>query len=295
MRVNEEITASRVRLVGENIEEQGIYPITQAMKMADELGLDLVEISAKADPPVCKIIDYQKYLYQQKKKAKEMKSNSAKIVIKEIRFGPNTDEHDFQFKLKHAMEFLQEGAKVKASVFFKGRSIIYSDQGEKLLLTTLPERSRRGTNKRILQVEDAAGSVIAQVDARWILVDTETGRILRRPPEQLDSLWNPEIPYELPQTIHKAETLTSAGIWPASYSRCDINGHINNACYLDIACDALPLEVIQQGPIRSAAVKYHREVPLGQEMEVFWGKTETGWYVMGRREGQASFELEYQW
>ena len=168
-------------------------------------------------------------------------------------------------------------------------------KGEKLLLTTLPERSRRGTNKRILQVEDAAGTVIAQVDARWILVDTETGRVLRRPPEQLDSLWNPEIPYELPQTIHKAETLTSAGIWPASYSRCDINGHINNACYLDIACDALPLEVIQQGPIRSAAVKYHREVPLGQEMEVFWGKTETGWYVMGRREGQASFELEYQW
>ena len=94
------------------------------MKMADDLGLDLVEISAKADPPVCKIIDYQKYLYQQKKKAKEMKSNSAKIVIKEIRFGPNTDEHDFQFKLKHAIEFLQEGSKVKASVFFKGRSII---------------------------------------------------------------------------------------------------------------------------------------------------------------------------
>ena len=102
--------------------------------MADEQGLDLVEISGKADPPVCKIIDYQKYLYQQKKKAKEMKSNSAKIVIKEIRFGPNTDEHDFQFKLKHAMEFLQEGSKVKASVFFKGRSILYADQGEKLLL-----------------------------------------------------------------------------------------------------------------------------------------------------------------
>ena len=98
LRINEEITASRVRLVGENIQEQGIYSLTEAMKMADDLGLDLVEISAKADPPVCKIIDYQKYLYQQKKKAKEMKSNSAKIVIKEIRFGPNTDEHDFQFK-----------------------------------------------------------------------------------------------------------------------------------------------------------------------------------------------------
>ena len=153
MRVNEEITASRVRLVGENIEEQGIYPITQAMKMADELGLDLVEISAKADPPVCKIIDYQKYLYQQKKKAKEMKSNSAKIVIKEIRFGPNTDEHDFQFKLKHAMEFLQEGSKVKASVFFKGRSILYSDQGEKLLLRFAVELEEYGRAEQMPKLE----------------------------------------------------------------------------------------------------------------------------------------------
>ena len=123
-----------MRLVGDNIPEQGVYPVSQALKIADELGLDLVEISAKADPPVCKVIDYQKYLYQQKKKAKEMKANAAKIVIKEIRFGPNTDEHDFQFKLKHAQEFLQEGSKVKASVFFKGRSILYADQGEKLLL-----------------------------------------------------------------------------------------------------------------------------------------------------------------
>lgn len=102
--------------------------------MADELGLDLVEISAKADPPVCKILDYQKYLYQQRKKAKEMKANASKVVIKEIRFGPNTDEHDFQFKLKHAQEFLQEGSKVKASIFFRGRSIQFASQGEKQLL-----------------------------------------------------------------------------------------------------------------------------------------------------------------
>ena len=153
MRINEEITAPKVRIVGDNIEEQGIYPITQAMKMADELGLDLVEISAKADPPVCKIIDYQKYLYQQKKKAKEMKSNSAKIVIKEIRFGPNTDEHDFQFKLKHAMEFLQEGSKVKASVFFKGRSILYSDQGEKLLLRFAVELEEYGRAEQMPKLE----------------------------------------------------------------------------------------------------------------------------------------------
>ena len=114
LNINDEIRATQVRLVGDNIAEPGVYSIAQAMKMADEMELDLVEITAKADPPVCKILDYQKYLYQQKKKAKEMKQNSTKIVIKEIRFGPNTDEHDFQFKLKHAQEFLSEGSKVKA-------------------------------------------------------------------------------------------------------------------------------------------------------------------------------------
>ena len=153
LRINEEITASQVRLVGDNIEEQGVYSISQAIRLADELGLDLVEISAKADPPVCKIIDYQKYLYQQKKKAKEMKANAAKIVIKEIRFGPNTDEHDFQFKLKHAQEFLQEGSKVKASVFFKGRSIIYSDQGEKLLLRFAVELEEFGRAEQMPKLE----------------------------------------------------------------------------------------------------------------------------------------------
>ena len=134
LRINEEITSAQVRLVGENIPEKGVYPLSKALQLADELELDLVEISAKAEPPVCKILDYQKYIYQQRKKAKEMKSNSAKIVIKEIRFGPNTDEHDFQFKLKHAQEFLQEGSKVKATIFFRGRSIMFKDQGEKQLL-----------------------------------------------------------------------------------------------------------------------------------------------------------------
>ncbi|MBO7117523.1 MAG: translation initiation factor IF-3 [Bacteroidales bacterium] len=134
LNINHEISAPQVRLVGDNIPEPGIYPLAKALALADELELDLVEISAKADPPVCKILDYQKYLYQQKKKAKEMKSNSAKIVLKEIRFGPNTDEHDFQFKLKHAQEFLQEGSKVKATIFFRGRSIQFAEQGEKQLL-----------------------------------------------------------------------------------------------------------------------------------------------------------------
>lgn len=123
-----------MRVVGESIQNPGIYSLSEAIKMAEALDLDLVEISPNADPPVCKIVDYQKYLYQQKKKAKEMKSNASKVVIKEIRFGPNTDEHDYQFKLKHAQAFLQEGCKVKAFVFFKGRSILFSDQGEKLLL-----------------------------------------------------------------------------------------------------------------------------------------------------------------
>jgi len=121
-------------VVGEGIQNPGIYSLSEAIKMAEALELDLVEISPNADPPVCKIVDYQKYLYQQKKKAKEMKSNASKVVIKEIRFGPNTDEHDYQFKLKHAQAFLQEGCKVKAFVFFKGRSILFSDKGERLLL-----------------------------------------------------------------------------------------------------------------------------------------------------------------
>ncbi len=121
--------------------------------MAEDLELDLVEISAKADPPVCRIIDYQKYLYQQKKKAKEMKSNASKVVIKEIRFGPNTDEHDFQFKLKHAQEFLKEGSKVKSSVFFKGRSIVYADQGEKLLLRFAVELEEYGRAEQMPKLE----------------------------------------------------------------------------------------------------------------------------------------------
>lgn len=144
LNINEEISAAQVRLVGDNIPEPGIYPISKALKLADELELDLVEISAKVDPPVCKILDYQKYLYQQKKKAKEMKSNAAKVVIKEIRFGPNTDEHDFQFKLKHAQEFLKEGSKVKATIFFRGRSIMFKDQGEKQLLRFAVELEEMG-------------------------------------------------------------------------------------------------------------------------------------------------------
>jgi translation initiation factor IF-3 len=124
----------QVRLVGDNIAEPGVYSLRDALKLAEELELDLVEISPKAEPPVCKIIDYSKFLYQQKKKQKEMKAKTVKVVVKEIRFGPQTDEHDFNFKLRHAEKFLKEGAKVKAFVFFKGRSILFKEQGEILLL-----------------------------------------------------------------------------------------------------------------------------------------------------------------
>ena len=118
--------------MGENIEPK-VMSLSDALSLADEMELDLVEISPNADPPVCKIVDYQKFLYQQKKKQKEIKANAAKIVVKEIRFGPNTDDHDYNFKLKHAINFLEEGAKVRAYVFFKGRSILFKEQGEKLL------------------------------------------------------------------------------------------------------------------------------------------------------------------
>ncbi len=122
-----------VRVVGEGI-ETAVMSIQDALKLADQRELDLVEISPNADPPVCRIVDYQKFLYQQKKKQKEIKAKTARVVVKEIRFGPNTDDHDYNFKLKHAIKFLEEGAKVRAYVFFKGRSILFKEQGELLLL-----------------------------------------------------------------------------------------------------------------------------------------------------------------
>lgn len=143
----------QVRLVGDNIENPGIYPLREALRIADELELDLVEISPKADPPVCKIIDYSKFLYQQKKKQKEMKAKAVKVVVKEIRFGPQTDEHDFNFKLRHAEKFLKEGAKVKAFVFFKGRSILFKEQGEILLLKLATSLEEIGTVEQMPKLE----------------------------------------------------------------------------------------------------------------------------------------------
>lgn len=132
-RINQLIRAQEVRLVGDNV-ETGIFPIAQALEIAAEQELDLVEISPNAVPPVCKVVDYNKFIYEQKKKMKEIKANAKQTVIKEIRFGPNTNEHDFQFKLKHAISFLESGEKVRAYVHFKGRAIVYKEQGEILLL-----------------------------------------------------------------------------------------------------------------------------------------------------------------
>lgn len=139
-------------MVGDNI-ETAIMPIREAIDLAEKSGLDLVEISPTANPPVCKIVDYKKYLYEQKKKQKEIKAKSAKVVVKEIRLGPNTDDHDFDFKLKHAMKFLQDGAKVKVDVFFRGRSIVYKDKGEIILLKFADELSEYGKPEMMPKLE----------------------------------------------------------------------------------------------------------------------------------------------
>lgn len=151
-RINRSITADPVRLVGENV-EQGIFSLREALQMAADQELDLVEISAKASPPVCKVIDYKKFLYDQKKKQKEIQSKAQKVVIKEIRFGPNTDDHDFEFKKKHAINFLKEGSKLKAYVFFKGRSILYKEKGQILLLKLAQELEDYGTVEKMPALE----------------------------------------------------------------------------------------------------------------------------------------------
>ncbi len=141
-----------MRLVGDNV-EVGIYPLAKAKEVAAELELDLVEISPKAKPPVCKIIDYKKFLYEQKKREKALKSKATKVTIKEIRFGPQTDEHDYEFKKKHAIKFLQDGAKLKAFVFFKGRSIIFKEQGQILLLKLAQELEEYGKVEQMPKLE----------------------------------------------------------------------------------------------------------------------------------------------
>jgi len=151
-RINEKIMAQEVRLVGENV-EVGVYRLNKALSLARELELDLVEISPKASPPVCKILEYKKFLYEQKKREKAMKSKATKVILKEIRFGPQTDEHDYEFKKKHAIKFLTEGAKLKAFVFFKGRSIIFKEQGQILLLRLAQDLEEYGKVEQLPKLE----------------------------------------------------------------------------------------------------------------------------------------------
>lgn len=151
-RINEKITAQEVRLVGDNI-EVGVYRLNKALSLARELELDLVEISPKANPPVCKILEYKKFLYEQKKREKALKSKATKVTIKEIRFGPQTDEHDYEFKKKHAIKFLNEGAKLKAFVFFKGRSIVFKEQGQILLLRLAQDLEEYGKVEQLPKLE----------------------------------------------------------------------------------------------------------------------------------------------
>ncbi|MFN2394414.1 MAG: translation initiation factor IF-3 [Bacteroidales bacterium] len=151
-KINEKIQAPVVRVVGENV-EPSIMQLKEALALAEEQGLDLVEIAPTANPPVCKILEYKKFLYDQKKKQKDIKAHAAKVVVKEIRLGPNTDEHDFNFKMKHAQKFLEEGAKIKVYVFFKGRSIIYKDKGEVILLRFAQELEDIGKVEQLPKLE----------------------------------------------------------------------------------------------------------------------------------------------
>ncbi|MDA9646607.1 translation initiation factor IF-3 [Flavobacteriaceae bacterium] len=151
-KINRKITAQELRLVGDNV-EVGVYSLSQALAIAREQEVDLVEISPKAVPPVCKVMDYKKFLYEQKKRDKAIKSKATKVIVKEIRFGPQTDNHDYAFKKKHAEKFLKEGAKLKAFVFFKGRSIIYQEQGQILLLRLAQDLEDLGKVEQMPKLE----------------------------------------------------------------------------------------------------------------------------------------------
>ncbi|MGI9541378.1 MAG: translation initiation factor IF-3 [Flavobacteriaceae bacterium] len=158
-RINLKITAQEIRLVGDNV-EIGVYSINKALALAESLELDLVEISPNASPPVCKILEYKKFLYEQKKREKALKAKTSKIILKEIRFGPQTDEHDYEFKKKHAEKFLKEGAKLKAFVFFKGRSIVFKEQGQILLLRLAQDLEELGKVEQMPILEGKKMSIL---------------------------------------------------------------------------------------------------------------------------------------
>lgn len=179
--------------------------------------------------------------------------------------------------------------------FLVGKQALKFDRvpqrAEKLTLLTRAEASRRGSVKRITTVTDAEGKQVAMVDCRWIVVSLAENRILREPGWTVDGFWNETVEGELPLQLHKCrEGLTSAGEWTVRYSQCDLNGHLNNAFYLDLVCDALPLDVVRKGPVTFASINYHREVPMGETVEVFYAPSAEGWYIIGKHNGQTSFE-----
>ena len=179
--------------------------------------------------------------------------------------------------------------------FLVGKQALKFDRvpqrAEKLTLLTRAEASRRGSVKRITTVTDAEGKQVAMVDCRWIVVSLAENRILREPGGTVDGFWNETVEGELPLQLHKCrEGLASAGEWTVHYSQCDLNGHLNNAFYLDLVCDALPLDVVRKGPVTFASINYHREVPMGETVEVFYAPSAEGWYIIGKHNGQTSFE-----
>ena len=183
-RVNEQIRVREVRNVGDNVEPV-VMPTHKALQLAEQKGLDLVEISPNAAPPVCRLIDYSKFLYQQKKRQKELKAKQTKIEVKEIRFGPQTDDHDYNFKLKHAKEFLSEGDKVKAYVFFRGRSILFKEQGEVLLLRFANDLEEYGKVEQMPVLEGKRMILfIAPKKSALVKRNGEDGESVRQPIEK---------------------------------------------------------------------------------------------------------------
>lgn len=179
--------------------------------------------------------------------------------------------------------------------FLVGKQALKFDRvpqrAEKLTLLTRAEASRRGSVKRITTVTDAEGKQVAMVDCRWIVVSLAENRILREPGWTVEGFWNETVEGELPLQLHKCrEGLASAGEWTVRYSQCDLNGHLNNAFYLDLVCDALPLDVVRKGPVTFASINYHREIPMGETVEVFYAPSAEGWYIIGKHNGQTSFE-----
>ena len=197
-------------------------------------------------------------------------------------------DHARAYGMDHA--FFRE----RRSAFLVGKQALrvwrMPGRAEKINLTTACEVFKKGTMKRLTTITSETGEKLALVDCRWMIVDTEAGRILRTPGWTMPDFQNDDLPEELPQIVHKSQPLTAAGERRASYSMCDLNGHINNSLYLDIACDALPQEVVEVAPLSFASIKYHREVPMGQTVQVFYAPSGNGWYLLGRREEHAAFE-----